>query len=282
MARTSISSASQWWIAFRYQLHFYLRTYRFIGLLVFVVLIGGVVLALQIHSGGPGVSGTSPSNSAATFVSGDLGSIGTVLILVGAFLGGDAIATDFGTGAGYFVLVQPVKRPTLLAGRYAAAFVATAAIGLVYYLIVVLSAAYFYGIAVLPGATLAASLGLAFLFALAVIAVAFLFSSFFRSPAVAMVVTVLVLFLAFTIIQGVIEVAGYEPWFSLSYAGGAISGVINPSFQHATSALAGGPGAISFTVYAAYPWEGAAIMLGYLVVGLALSLALYLRKESKG
>ncbi|HZY70193.1 MAG TPA: ABC transporter permease [Thermoplasmata archaeon] len=279
MTRAPITSVEQWWIAFRYQLRFYLRTYRFLGLLLFVVLIGVAVLALQIHAGGPGVSGPSASNRDAQYLANSLSEMSTVLILVGAFLGGDAIATDFGTGAGYFVLVQPIKRPTILAGRYAAAFVATAVIAVVYYLLVLVGAVYFFGVAPIPGAGLAASLGLAFLMALAVIGIAFLFSSFFRSPAVAMVVTVLVLYLAFSIVTGVIEFAGYEPWFSLSYAGGAISGVLDPGFVHASSIAAAGS---SFTIYTAYPWEGAAIMVGYLVVGLALGLAIYLRKESKG
>lgn len=279
MTRTPISSAAQWWIAFRYQLAFYLRTYRFLGLLIFVVLIGIAVFALQVHAGGAGVSGPTAANRAGQYLANSLGEMATVLIVVGAFLGGDAIATDFGTGAGYFVLVQPIKRPTILAGRYAAAVVATAAIAVVYYLLVLLPAVYFFGVAPLPGAPLLASLGLALLMALAVVAVAFLFSSFFRSPAVAMVVTVLLLFLAFSIVDGVVEVAGFEPWFSLAYAGGAITAVLDPNFQHAMSL---GVASSSFTFYTAYPWEGALIMFGYLVVGLTLGLVLYLRKESKG
>ena len=213
--RTTISSFEQWWIAFRYQLRFYLRTYRFLGLLLFVGILGVIFLAVQVSTGSSGVSGTGLRESASLYLTGNLSLMGMLLIVVGAFFGGDAIAMDFGSGTGYYMLVQPVERTALLMGRYVAAFTSTVPIILTFYAVWIAGAIHFFGMGSLPSLGLLISLGLALLFSLAVIAVAFLFSSFFRSPAIAIVVTILVLFLALSVVTTVIESAGHEPWFSL-------------------------------------------------------------------
>ena len=278
MPRDVLPSSAQWWIAFRRQLAFYLRTNRFVGLLLFVAIVSGAVLAFQLHSGAGQVQGSD--TDASGYLLSSMGNVGIAVILVAAFLGGDAIAMDFGTSSGYYVLVLPVKRLVLLAGRYAAAFVATFVIGLVYYAFFVAGAAYFFGATSIPVGTLLLSIGLAALFALAALAVAFFFSSFFKSPAVGMIVTVLVLYLGFSIVAGVVEFAGYEPWFSLPYASDVVSQVFNSNFQHVTVLQV--TKRFTITTYEPYLWEGTVIMFSYLVVFLGLSALLYEWKESKG
>jgi ABC-2 type transport system permease protein len=278
MARVFLASFAQWQIAFRSQLTFYLRTNRFLGLLLFVAIVTGAGLAFQLHSGVAQI--TASSSDASAYLLSYLGSIGVVIVLVAAFLGGDALAIDFGTSSGYYMLVLPVKRIVLLAGRFAAAFTATFVIGLVYYAFAVGGAAYFYGAGAIPFATLGFSIGLAAVYALSALGVAFFFSSFFRSPAVGMIVTVLVLYLGFSIVTGVAEVAGFEPWFSLTYGADVVSQVFNTQFTH-MNVLVATP-QISITTYEPYWWEGVAIMLAYLVAFLGLSVTVYERKESKG
>ena len=277
MPRPMLTSAAQWWIVLRRQFTFYLRSYRFIGLVAFVAVVSTAVLALQLHAGVATVKGNNPTVS--DFLTGDLGLVSVAIILVAAFLGGDAIAIDFGTSSGYYMLVLPVRRIVLLAGRFVAALLATILVGLVYFAFTIAGAAYFYGAGSLPGYALAQSLGLAALFALASLAVAFFFSSFFRTPAVGMIVTVLVLYLGLDIVTGVVELAGIEPWFSLLYGSDVISQVFNPAFVHSSTVEAAG---ITITTWRPFLWEGVEIMLGYLAVFLAVSTLIYERKESKG
>jgi ABC-2 type transport system permease protein len=268
------SDVAQWGMAVRRQLRFYVKTWRFLGLLLFVLFVDVVVTSLNIayHSSGA---------SASDYLYSAIGAMPTFGVIVGAFIGGDALAMDFGSGTGYFMLVLPVRRIVLLLGRYTAAFLASFALILVYFAISLSGAAWFYGVLGLPWLDVAESLGIAALFALAVLAAAFLFSSFFRNPAISIVATILVLFLAFDIIDGILSITAVEPWFSLLYAGQAVA-LVFESQPHLTTTHLRGPRGLTISTWTPYVWEGIVIMVGYLVVCLVLSVLIYQYKESKG
>ena len=267
--------ASQFWTAFRHQTLFYLRTYRFLGLLAVTVALSAVILAIELALGAASVQAGSPS--AAAFLQGFLGETGFEVGLVAAFFGGDAIARDFGSATGYYTLVLPIRRSILLLGRYAAASLVSFGVLLAYYAIAAGGAWYLYGS--LPIA-LAASLGLVALLILATVALAFFFSSLFRNPTVSIVVTVLLLWIALpSISSSVGEFAGIEPWLSLSYGGGVVTLVFAASYVH-DSVVTIGP--LTLHIFQPYIWEGIAIMIGYLVVFLGIAAALFQRKEVRG
>lgn len=274
------SDLDQFQTAFLYQLRSYVRTWRFIGLLVFVAIIAAVILAVQLHRGITTVMATNPTSS--DYLSGYLAFIQDAVIITAAFLGGDALAVDLGGGPGYLMLTQPVRRGTLLAGRYAAAAVTGAAIGLVYYAFAAVAVQYFYGN--IPIGILW-SIGAAFLFLLAVLAVAFFFSSFFRNPTVSIVASLLILIIGFPIITDVGTLTGVEPWFSLDYGSQIITTVLATHFSHETiSHIGTGRRGFSVSIFAfsPYPWEGAAIMAVYLAVFLILCYIVYHFKEVRG
>jgi ABC-2 type transport system permease protein len=268
------SDTAQWVTAARRQLRFYLKTWRFVGLLLFVLVVDIAITSLNVAYHSSGVSASDYLYSA-------FGAMPTFGVIVGAFIGGDALAMDFGGGTGYFMLVLPVRRIVLLLGRYAAAFLAAFALILVYYVVSLFGAVWFYGITGIPWIDVADSLGIAALFALAVLGAAFLFSSFFRSPAVSMVVTILVLFLAFDIVDGILTITTVEPWFSLIYAGQAVA-LVFESQPHLTITHGLGARMLTFRTWTPYVWEGVAIMLVYLVASLVISAVIYQNKESKG
>ncbi|MGP8077587.1 MAG: ABC transporter permease [Thermoplasmata archaeon] len=267
------SDAAQWITALRRQLRFYLKTWRFVGLLLFVLIVGVAITAVQIAYGNAG-------SSAADFLYSGTVALSTFGVIVGAFIGGDAIAMDFGSGTGYFTLVLPVRRIVLLLGRFAAAFLAAFTLLLVFYGINLVGAVWFYGLA-LPWLDLLLSIAISALFALAVLASAFLFSSFFRSPAISMVVTILVLFLAFDIIDGILSITSVEPWFSILYAGQAMALVFEGQPHLTVTHLMGRRG-LTLHSWTPYLWEGIAIMAAYLVICLVLSAVIYQNKESRG
>jgi ABC-2 type transport system permease protein len=263
--------------AFLYQLRSYLRTWRFLGLILFVLLISVAIFGIQLHRGVAAVTTTYATSS--DYLADFLGLVADAVIIVGAFLGGDALAVDLAGGPGYLVLAQPVRRRTLLTGRFLAAAVTGFAIGLVYYAFAALAVQYFYGN--VPSAILI-SLGAAFLFLLAVLAVAFFFSSFFRNPTVSIVAALLILIIGFPIVTAAGELSGVEPWFSLDYGSQAITTVVATNFSHESVmhlGRAGRAGAISLYSFSPYPWEGALIMAVYLAVFLALSYVIYRYKE---
>ncbi len=266
---------SQFWTAFRHQSLFYLRTYRFVGLLAVTVALSALVLAFEMQMGTASVRAANPT--ASSFLGGYLGNTGFEIGLVAAFFGGDAIARDFGSATGYYTLVLPVRRIVLLLGRYAAASLVSFAVMLAYYAFAAAGSWYFYG--GLPMA-FAASLGLTALLTFATVALAIFFSSLFRNPTVSMIVTVLLLWIALPSITSTLgEFGGIEPWASLSYAGNVVALIFATSYEH-HSILIIGP--LTVHVFQPYIWEGIAIMVGYLSVFLTAAGILYQRKEVRG
>jgi ABC-2 type transport system permease protein len=277
--RHRISDLEQWRIATLHQLGHYVRTDRFYGLLGFVALIAGLTLAFQVQTGIPAIQ-LQQLHRPSEYLSNFLDNTGLFVVLAAALFGGDALSVDFSTGAGYYMLVLPVRRPVLLAGRYTAATLVTLAVVGVYYAFGTVGATYFFGLQALPLARLAASLGVAILFSLVALSVAFCVSAFVRSPAAGVLITILALYVGFTTLQATVEFAGIEPWFSLTYAGGAMSAVLDTDFVHLQNVPLGEDQ--YYTVWAATVSEGLAIMAAYIAAFLPLSAYLYQRKESTG
>ena len=277
--RHPVSDLEQWRIATFHQLGHYLRTYRFFGLLGFVVLVSVLTLGFQVDAGVAAIQVQQlfrPSEYASNY----LVNTGLFVVLAAAFFGGDALSVDFSTGAGYYMLVLPIRRPILLAGRYAAATLVTLAVVGVYYAFGMVGTSYFFGLTQVPWLPLAQSLGIAAVFALAALSVAFCVSAFVRSPAAGVLITVLALYVGFTTLQATIELAGFEPWFSLSYAGGAMAAVLDTDFVHFQAIPLGEDQ--YYTIWSSTVSEGLAIMAAYVAVFLPLSAYLYQRKESTG
>jgi ABC-type transport system involved in multi-copper enzyme maturation permease subunit len=269
---------SQWVVVARGQILNYARTNRFLGLLVFVAVVSSLWLGLLIAAG-HGIAQLSFLDSVSEFTADYAATVPLWIILAAAFFGGDALSVDFHSPTGYYTLVLPVGRGTLLAGRYASALAVTIAITFAYVLFGLLGASYAFGPGSIPWNQEAVSLGLAVLFALAAVSVAFCFSALFKSPAAGVLLTIMVLFVGMTTVQGIAQIAGFEPWWSLNWAGGAIGNVLDWQFvAHQTVPVGGGQ---SIQSWSATATQGAEIMVAYFLVFLGLTWVLYNRKESR-
>jgi ABC-2 type transport system permease protein len=277
--RHVVSDLEQWRIVTANQLDHYVRTQRFYGLLGFVVLLSALTLAFELDAGLTAVRVAQLFRS-SEYLSNYLDNTGLWVVLAAAFFGGDALSVDFSTGAGYYMLVLPIRRPVLLAGRYTAATLVTLAIVAVYYLFGIAGAVYFFGAANIAWIPLVGSLAAAALFAVAALSVAFCISAFVRSPSAGVLATVLVLYVGFTTLQSVVELAGFEPWWSLSYAGGTMAAILDTDFVHVQLIPLGEDQ--FYTIWSATVPEGLAIMAAYAAVFLPLSAYLYRRQESTG
>jgi ABC-2 type transport system permease protein len=278
-ARHRVTDVEHWRIVTAHQLDHYIRTQRFYGLLGFVALISVLTLAFEVDAGVAAVRVAQLFRS-SEYLSNYLDNTGLWVVLAAAFFGGDALSVDFSTGAGYYSLVLPIRRPVLLAGRYTAATLVTLAIVAVYYLFGVAGAVYFFGAANIAWAPLVGSFAASALFAVAALSVAFCISAFVRSPSAGVLATVLVLYVGFTTLQSVVELAGFEPWWSLSYAGGTMAAILDTDFVHVQLIPLGEDQ--FYTIWSATVPEGLAIMAAYAAVFLPLSAYLYQRKESTG
>jgi ABC-2 type transport system permease protein len=273
------SRVAQWYVVARSQIFHYVRTSRFLGLLAFVGLVSLLWLLLVVASG-RGIAQLSFLDSVSEFTADYAATVPLWIILAAAFFGGEALSVDFHSPTGYYTLVLPVDRSVLFAGRFASALAVTLGVTFAYVLFGILGATYVFGPGSIPWNSEALSIGLAVLFAVAAVSVAFCFSAVFRAPAAGVLLTIMVLFVAMTTVQSVSQMAGLEPWWSLNYAGGSISNVLDWQFvSHQSVAVGDGKFLQAWSATAA---EGAEIMAGYAVVFFGLTLALYHRKESRG
>jgi ABC-type transport system involved in multi-copper enzyme maturation permease subunit len=273
-----VSELRQWYAVLSSQVSHYFRTYRFLGLLGFVVFISCLSLVFQFQAGAALVRQEQLQRSTEYLAHFALVLTALWVIIAAAFFGGDALSVDFSSGTGYYMLVLPIHRRTLLAGRYASATIATLAIVFVYYGLGILGDAYFFGPAAVPLGPLAVSLALAVVFTLAAVSVAFCISAFVRSPSTGVLVTILALYVGSMTLETTVELAGYEPWWSLTYAGDAMSAAIDLDYTHLQKVPVGQGQFISN--WSASTTEGAVIMTAYLAFFFVLSLYLYRRKES--
>lgn len=264
----------------RYQLREYLRSRRFFAMAGIVLFIGAIFTAVVGYYRGSLIS------SNVGFYAGAWGGAASYLVvLVAVLFGGDAIAGEFQNKTGYFLMGLPVRRTTVYLGKFLAAYVAAAAMLLLYLAVLLGNGAYYFGLGAIPW-PLVDSAALTFLYLGAVLGATFVFSSLFKTSAYGFVLTALLFIIGFTILQDYISAfAHIEPWMVISYASSTISSVFDPNVNWGwagTSTLVHGDiekNAVVRVYTVAGVAEGVVIMLAYIVVTILIGLWLFERED---
>jgi ABC-2 type transport system permease protein len=199
----------------RYQFRDYLRSRRFV-LMIGIVAAAGAILTAVVAYYRP----ASLIDNSNDLYGGLWGGAATLIILfAGIIFGGDAIAGEFQNKTGYFLMGLPIKRTTVYAGKYLAAFMASVVSIVIYLLIVIGNGVFYLGTGAFSDPVpLTESFLLGILHLLALLGFVFLFSSLFKTSMYAVLVVAVMFLFGFTIIQEVVVMlAHYEPWFLLSY-----------------------------------------------------------------
>ena len=255
----------------RYQFRDYLRSRRFVLMMGIVAILGGILsTALAYFRPHELLTGADVFYGALWG-----GGVTFVTIIAGIVYGGDAIAGEFQNRTGYFLMGLPLRRASVYAGKYLAAFAASLVAVLFYLLIVVANGAYYLGGGALSDPVhLLASLALALLYMLALLGAVFLFSSLFKQSLYGvLVVAVLFLFGWSLIAAEVTALAHTEPWFVISYAAQAIGYPLTGTPPHV------GRGPFGGDAYSPTIPEAIGIMAGYFVLTSLVGLFLFEREE---
>jgi ABC-2 type transport system permease protein len=264
----------------RYQLREYLRSRRFVALAGIVLGIGAIITAVVAHFR----DGLTSSNVA--FYGTFWGSGADIVIVLSAvFFGGDAIAGEFQNKTGYFLMGLPVRRTTVYASKFIAAYLASVAMMLLFLAVLFGNALYYFGSGALPW-----QLGLSFLIAIvylaAVLGATFLFSSLFKTSAYGFVLTAILFLFGFALLQDlVVGLVKTQPWMIISYASSTIGSVFSPGVNWGLQGVEGqttmvvGRMVLRSTTYTAGIAQGIVLMLGYFIETIALGLYLFEREE---
>jgi ABC-2 type transport system permease protein len=267
-------------IVARYELLKQVRRRRLYGLLLIGSIVTGIAMAISaLYLQGQG------SVDARTFgysiVSG--GQVTFFGMIAGVFFSGDAIASEFEQKTGYLIFPNPIKRITLLIGKYLSCCIATILVVTVPYLIISMGVVALTG--QFPG-ELFLSYVFCMLYACSVVSLTFVFSSIFKGAMGASVLPFVLLLFVFNIFSSVMSLLGLEPFVSLTYGAGIISNIFFVPFPpnkitYTVSVGITGTGTMTITetIFSASVVEGVLIMVSYLVVGLILSILLIRRRQ---
>jgi len=275
------SSFSQVFLLMRHQLKEYLTSRRLVVLLG-IVAVMGVIISAIVAIYRPSYLSDSLSFYYQTWSVG----INTVVVATAVILGGDAIAGEFQNKTGYFLMGQPLRRATIYAGKYLAAFVSSLGILAFFFLIFLGNGVAYFGVGALPW-QYGASLLLAIVYLAAVLGTTFLFSSLFKTSAYGFVITAVLFLVGFSILQlAVVDLWNTEPWYVISYTDGVIGNVLLPNIPwgfsgEITKTISRfGPTTGNATVtYTPGIGEGVVVMLAYFLVTTIVGLILFEREE---
>jgi ABC-2 type transport system permease protein len=205
-------------------------------------------------------------------------SVGPSLATLGAiFFAGDAIAGEFESKTGYILFTNPVKRTTLVIGKFLACYASVLLLIILGYVIVAISLLAIYGS--VPIETLS-SFGLCLLYAGAVLSVTFFFSSIMKGAMSATVFTLVFIMVISSIIDSVLMMTGQPHWFMLSTNGDSIATVYGgyEAFMEGFGGM-GSMGNMPFEFETPSTGLSALSMSLYLVVGFSLSLWISKRRQ---
>lgn len=235
----------------RYELWKLIKEWRLIGLIILVTAFSIVV-----------AKGLEGSGNALQFAREFFTVVAFLLIpIVGIIFGGNVLASEFERKTGYMLFSNPIRRATVVAGKFMACFISVVIMISIYYLIGIVSMSGLYG--EVP-ATLLGSFGLAILYGCAVLSLTFLFSSIL-SVMGATVISFFTLLMIMPILHSVLlNQLMIEPWYILTYTSGAIGAYIYPPAQTYPD----------FTI-------SALVMTVYILVSLTLCIIATKRREMR-
>lgn len=250
----------------RYQFRDYLRSQRFILMMGLVAVVSVILIAIVGHYRPIGLVGSTNAFYATLWVNGAL----FLIVFAGIIFGGDAIAGEFQNKTGYFLMGLPIKRWSVYAGKYLAAFSASVVTIVVYLVILIGFGSYYFG-ANLPTTPLVESFVLALLYLSALLGTTFLFSSLFKTSLYAVLVVAVMFLFGFTVLIELLErLVQIEPWFIVTYGGAVVSYPFTGVPEHIDRFVG--------NYNPTYP-EGIAILLGYFLLTTIGGLLLFEREE---
>ena len=193
---------------------------------IYLIIIG-LLLALDIgislmveNSAGYKMSITEDGDAIAHSI---LGNLYLVLIIMSTLFTAGAISSEFEERTALILLTKPIKRPTIVFGK----FLASMAVGVATLLLYTIIAVFFkaVGNGHING-DLFAGMGTYLIYIMAIIGVAMLVSAFAKKSSTSALLTLFMLLILPIILEGILEARGIDTWFLLGSLGSTGRAVI--------------------------------------------------------
>ena len=249
----------------------YIRGKKLIAMLALGFLIPVLVVSLQESLDFP-----EPSD-VEIYLFGLFNTLFFVQVIAVAFFGSGTLVSEFHGKTGFTLFPNPIGRTSIWFGKFLAAEMASFLVIGVYYSVISISAFLKYN--ALPNEILT-SLLFSFLVTSALMCIAFLASSVFRSPTSALVIMIILFIVVLPMIdQVLISFGETKPWFTPSFSSGIISNVLKTPYpvDLEEGQLPRGP--FDFDVFVPYVTESVAIYLLYIFSCGILSIIFFKKRE---
>ena len=211
-----------------------------------------------------------------------------IIIILAIFFGVDAISTEFENRTGLLLFPNPIRRETLVLGKFAASMLMTTIVLALFYCIAWLCSLFFYGIfAFTIVIQLTWSFGWAILVTAGMLATTYVISVVINKSLVTSLVIFFVFYIALDMILMMFEFAlsagglQFEMWFVISYIADLIPTIMDYPATRITESIFGS-GPMAQTTYTVVPdiivsfWT---IIIIYIAIPLVISAIITKRRD---
>lgn len=235
-----------------------------------------------------GESFSFPGDTVVDFLGGGffgpLSGIWMVLVILAIFFASDPMSTEFENRTGLLLFPNPVRRETIVFGKYFASILMTAIVLAVYYIVTWGFTLFYFpstaGDYVLP---YLGSFGICILISAGLVATTFLFSAIFNKGMVTSIVVFFLYLMVFNIVGGIFSMAvgqgnfAFEPWYLISYNANLISLIIQYPAERIIEHT--GPLGTTYTVVPDILVGLLTTLIIYIVIPLIVSNWIYKRRD---
>ena len=260
------SDLAQSGIVARYELLKHLRSRRLLGIFILEFAIIALILVI------PPLQGQDYPSDSAKFAGMFVQRVWILIIIGSTLFAGDSLVSEFQQRTGYLLFPNPVKKRVLFVGKFAAsAGVMFSALAVFYSIVAIIVVAIDGSISSL----MAASFGLALLFAVAALAIGYLISSFMKGSTGALILTFALLLMILPIVDTVATLSKAKPDFSLTFSSGVIGYIMETPYPtDFVQNIDFGGRTFEFLNY--YPDMSLSIIVALAYSALAITLAIWL------
>lgn len=215
------SDASQLMTALRYHVRGYVRSKRFS---IFLAIFAGFGVATALWLSQPALAPRQYDSPAGLLLAAFTWSAEYFAFALAVVFGSDIVSPDLSSPVGLYTLSLPIRRSTLLLGRYLASYLMAMCCTLSLVGVIVLTGYARFG--TMPLDTLLTMLGLTALLVAAALAFAVMLGSLIRRSSFSILLSFLLLFIILPLVSFALSSARVASWWIITSAANV---VVNPS-----------------------------------------------------
>ncbi len=185
---------------------------------IYLIIIGlllalDIGISLMVENSGEKMSITQDGDAIAHSI---LGNLYLVLFIMATLFTAGAICSEYEDRTALILLTKPIKRPTIVFGKFLASMVVGFATLLLFLIVVIFFKAV--GNGTING-DLFAGMGVFLVYIMAITGVAMLVSAFAKKSSTSALLTLFVLLILPIILESILSARGIDPWFFLGSLG---------------------------------------------------------------